>query len=113
VKWNLLPMLQEAQRLLADRSVGLQGDILLCCWDNFNSIQHVKSSWHVNCQDKPDIFWRLLMQTSQQITLPLRPRLLDQMRDTIRRKHYSLRTEKSYIHWIKRFIYFHGQSCVS
>jgi hypothetical protein len=30
------------------------------------------------------------MQTSQQATLPLRPRLLDQVRDAIRRKHYSL-----------------------
>jgi integron integrase len=29
------------------------------------------------------------------------------VRDTIRRKHYSLRTEQSYIYWIKRFIYFH------
>ncbi len=33
-----------------------------------------------------------------------RPRLLDQVRDVMRRKHYSLRTEESYIHWIKRFI---------
>ena len=29
------------------------------------------------------------------------------MRDAIRRRHYSYRTEQSYIHWIKRFIYFH------
>jgi hypothetical protein len=36
---------------------------------------------------------------------PQRPRLLDQVRDAMRRKHYSLRTEESYIHWIKRFIY--------
>lgn len=35
------------------------------------------------------------------------PRLLDQMHDVIRLKHYSLRTEESYIHWVKRFIYFH------
>ena len=33
-----------------------------------------------------------------------RPRLLDQVRDVMRRKHYSLRTEMSYIHWIKRFM---------
>ncbi len=38
-----------------------------------------------------------------------RPRLLDQVRDSIRRKHYSLRTEDTYVHWIKRFIYFHGK----
>lgn len=37
------------------------------------------------------------------------PRLLDQVRDSIRRKHFSLRTEQSYVHWIKRFILFHGK----
>ena len=35
------------------------------------------------------------------------PRLLDQVRDVIRFKHYSIRTEQSYISWIKRFILFH------
>jgi integron integrase len=37
----------------------------------------------------------------------VKPRLLDQVRDTIRRKHYSLRTEAAYIDWIKRYIFFH------
>ncbi len=37
------------------------------------------------------------------------PRLLDQVRDAIRRKHYSPRTEDTYVHWIKRFIYFHDK----
>lgn len=36
------------------------------------------------------------------------PRVLDQVRNAIRRRHYSYRTEQAYIHWIKRFIYFHG-----
>ena len=34
------------------------------------------------------------------------PRLLDQVRDALRRRHYSYRTEQSYVHWIKRFIFF-------
>lgn len=34
-------------------------------------------------------------------------KLLDQVRNTIRRKNYSLRTEKSYVDWIRRFILFH------
>jgi len=38
-----------------------------------------------------------------------KPKLLDQVRDTIRRKHYSIRTEQSYIDWIRRFILFHGK----
>ncbi|MEO8442979.1 MAG: integron integrase [Betaproteobacteria bacterium] len=37
------------------------------------------------------------------------PRLLDQVRDAIRRKHYSLRTEQSYVFWIKRFIFFNDK----
>src|SRR5512145_3331510 len=34
------------------------------------------------------------------------PRLLDRVRDAIRRRHYSPRTEECYVHWIRRFIYF-------
>ncbi len=37
------------------------------------------------------------------------PKLLDQVRDKIRVKHYSIRTETQYIQWIKRFIFFHGK----
>ncbi len=37
------------------------------------------------------------------------PRLLDQVRDLIRLKHYSIRTETSYVQWIRRFILFHGK----
>ena len=37
------------------------------------------------------------------------PRLLDQVRTAIRTRHYSLRTERAYVHWIKRYIYFHGK----
>src|SRR5436190_6578080 len=43
-----------------------------------------------------------------QATTP-QPRLLDQVRAAISRKHYSLRTEEAYVHWIKRFIYFSGK----
>ncbi len=38
-----------------------------------------------------------------------RPRLLDQVRDAIRRRHYSYRTEETYVHWIRRFIFFTGK----
>ena len=37
------------------------------------------------------------------------PKLLDQVRDLIRLKHYSIRTETQYVQWIKRFIFFHGK----
>src|ERR1700757_4361595 len=38
-----------------------------------------------------------------------KPKLLDQVRDVIRRKHFSIRTEQAYIDWIKRFILFHDK----
>ncbi len=37
------------------------------------------------------------------------PRLMDQVRDRLRLKHYSIRTETAYLGWIKRFILFHGK----
>ncbi|KAF7597870.1 MAG: integrase [Candidatus Dactylopiibacterium carminicum] len=37
------------------------------------------------------------------------PKLLDQLRDRLRLKHYSIRTEQAYLHWVKRFILFHGK----
>ena len=40
---------------------------------------------------------------------PNPPRLLDQVRDEIRRKHMSRATEKAYVQWVKRFILFHGK----
>jgi integron integrase len=38
-----------------------------------------------------------------------RPRLLDQVRELCRVRHYSPRTEKTYIDWIKRYIFFHDK----
>jgi integron integrase len=38
------------------------------------------------------------------------PKLLDQVRDKLRVKHYAIRTEQSYVDWIKRYIYFHGKT---
>lgn len=35
------------------------------------------------------------------------PKLLDQVRHRIRVKHYSIRTEETYLSWIRRFIFFH------
>ena len=38
-----------------------------------------------------------------------RSQLLDAVRDAIRVRHYSIRTEQSYIQWIKRYILFHNK----
>ena len=34
------------------------------------------------------------------------PRLLDQVRDRVRLKHYSIRTEHAYVEWVRRFVVF-------
>jgi len=46
----------------------------------------------------------------EQVNMEKAPRkLLDQVSDAIRVKHYSLRTEKTYKDWIKRYILFHNK----
>ncbi len=42
-------------------------------------------------------------------TTSQKPKLLDQVRQAIRARHYSPRTEETYVHWIKRFIFFHNK----
>ena len=36
------------------------------------------------------------------------PILLDQVRTAVRIRHYSARTEKAYVHWIRKFVFFHS-----
>ncbi len=36
-------------------------------------------------------------------------KLLDRVRDMLRVKHYSIRTEKTYVSWIRRYILFHDK----
>jgi len=38
-----------------------------------------------------------------------KPKLLDQLKKTLRLKHCSLKTEKSYVNWGCRFILFHNK----
>ncbi len=40
---------------------------------------------------------------------PKTPRLLDRLRDAIRVRHYSIRTEEAYVQWARRFILFHNK----
>ena len=37
-----------------------------------------------------------------------KPKLLDQLREALRARHYSRRTEQTYCLWVKRFIFFHN-----
>jgi Phage integrase, N-terminal SAM-like domain len=38
-----------------------------------------------------------------------KPKLLDQVQEAIRMRHYRVRTEEAYVSWIKRLILFHGK----
>ncbi len=40
---------------------------------------------------------------------PSEPKLLDQIRGRLRVKHYSIRTEQSYVDWVRRFVLFHDK----
>jgi len=37
------------------------------------------------------------------------PRLLDRVREVIRMRHYTIRTEQAHVQWIRRFILFNGK----
>lgn len=66
-------------------------------------------------------FQSWLIVASRQTDLPRRPpvtsgaadarapKLLDRVRAALRSRHYSSRTEESYVGWIRRFILFHGK----
>lgn len=40
---------------------------------------------------------------------PKGKKLLDQYREALRNRHYSLRTEKTYIGWVRQYILHHGK----
>jgi len=42
-------------------------------------------------------------------TTTQKPKLIDQLRETIRLRHYSYRTEQAYVNWIRKFIIFHNK----
>jgi integron integrase len=51
----------------------------------------------------------IAMQPQQPPRNPQNKKLLDQVRDCLRLKHYSYRTEQTYKEWIKRYILFHNK----
>jgi integron integrase len=64
----------------------------------------------ISTQAKDVAFNTLVLLISTFLAMESRPRkLLDQVRDVIRLKHYSYRTEQSYVGWIRRYILFHSR----
>jgi len=57
-----------------------------------------------------DRCWRIAESPGEPPRVPLsRPRLLDQVREALRLRHYSRRTERAYVAWMRRYILFHGK----
>jgi integron integrase len=63
-------------------------------------LKHVKSLGCYKIKPPKKLFYAAMTQA---------PKLLDRVRERIRFKHYSIRTEDSYVQWIRRFILFHGK----
>jgi integrase len=63
--------------------------------------------WDAAVMDVADIPTLAVRETNQ--TGPPKPRLLDRVREAIRTRHYSRRTEKAYVAWIRLYIFFHGK----
>ena len=57
---------------------------------------------------KPKIS-RMSLVENAAAAAPAPPKLLHRMRDHLRTRHYSIRTEVAYLDWVRRFILFHGK----
>jgi hypothetical protein len=55
------------------------------------------------------LYQRVLGVDLGELPLPRPPRLLDQVRQVLRLRHYAQSTEENYVQWIRRFILFHGK----
>lgn len=55
------------------------------------------------------LYGEVLCRPLGAVALPRPPRLLDQIRQVLRVRHYSPRTEDCYVQWAIRFIRFHGR----
>lgn len=65
------------------------------------------ASLHSGHGDAGVIFSTCILSPSTLFAMESRPRkLLDQVRDAIRLKHYSCRTEQTYVGWIRRYILY-------
>ncbi|MFV0370803.1 MAG: integron integrase [Azonexus sp.] len=49
------------------------------------------------------------MENERTATPEKAPKLLDQLRDRLRLRHYSIRTETQYVQWARRYIIFHDK----
>ncbi len=65
-------------------------------------------------QERIDTLAYTILHTLKEIKRKMAPpkRLLDQVRETLQRKHYARSTERTYVLWIKRFILILSQTLI-
>jgi integron integrase len=63
--------------------------------------------WQIG--ESPPPRWKPLASPAPERAAHRPPRLLDQLRQAIRTRHYSRRTEEAYAAWVRRYILFHGK----
>jgi integron integrase len=69
-------------------------------------VTHTFSTWrHADLHPPADPSRLLAREDSPPYA---KPKLLDRLRQELRARHYSRRTEQAYVLWVKRFIFFHG-----
>lgn len=66
----------------------------------------MQEAWAYNCLSIQ--YFVLMKPDTPSVATENAPRLLDEVRAAIRIRHYSIRTEQAYVHWIAAFIRFHG-----
>ncbi|WAL59111.1 phage integrase N-terminal SAM-like domain-containing protein [Thermocoleostomius sinensis] len=84
------------------------GLLALCPGAEVSPCRSLQQIFMVSRQARDVAFSTQVLLSSTRLAMASRPRkLLDQVCDTIRLKHYSYRTEQSYVGWIRRYSLFH------
>ncbi len=68
-----------------------------------------KNHTEMGSQPVINIQGRSMERSPETAQIQQKPKLFDQVRRALRTRHYSMSTEKSYLHWIKEYILFHNK----
>lgn len=84
---------------------------MICCGHEHGYIRETGKGNEkpLHCDELPGAVFAVVRENAPPSGAPKEPRLLDRVREVLRFKHYSLRTEEAYIGWIRRYVVFHGK----
>ena len=110
---GLIPFIKEVRQGAVLLTHFFSGVVLEAAGNQFAVVVHILDTLikHSHVDTVDIVFFSRLANQSESIDFHenKNPRLIDQIRNVIRFKHYSIRTEQSYIDWIKRYIFFHNK----